>query len=263
VAEQLRSGLEKLGPDAAVIAYLQDHTATHLPPERLDRILTEVRRSAQVVAITVGTRPDAVPPATVEVLSLHAAAVDLLVEVGLQTASDETLRFLGRMHDVRCFEEAVARLHGSGLRVCGHVILGLPSPGPGERILPEGPDRAAATAQLLGRLAVEAVKVHNCHVLRGTRLEDLHAHGLFAPPDLEGYLERLIPFLEHLPAETEIHRLTGEARYPALVAPAFTTEKHRTLRRIRAELEVRDVWQGSRATPARPDPGAGVRPQQE
>ncbi len=250
IAEQLRRGQEKLGADTAVVAYLQDHTATHLPPERLDEILIEVRQSPRVVAITVGTRPDALPPAILEVLCRHAAAVDLLVEVGLQTASDPTLRFIGRMHDVPCFEGAVARLHRAGLRVGAHVILGLPTPGAGKLLLTEGPAAATDTARLLGRLGVEAVKIHNCHVLRGTRLEALFAQGLFAPPELDGYLERLIPFLEHLPAQTEIHRLTGEARYPALVAPAFTAEKQRTLQRIRAELEVRDVWQGSRASNA-------------
>ena len=108
----------------------------------------------------------------------------------------------------------------------------------------ETAEDASATARLLGRLGVEAVKLHNCHVLQGTPLADLHRRGRYRPPDLDEYIERLIPFLEHLPPTTEIHRLVGEARPPRLIAPAFTADKARTLERIRAALIERDTWQG-------------------
>jgi len=176
-----------------------------------------------------------------------AAERELLVELGLQSADDEVLRALGRQHDVACFAGAVEALHARGARVCAHVVLGLPAPRPDGTLRPEGRNGAAASARLLGALGVEAVKLHNCHILAGTGLARLHAEGRFEPPGLERYLELVIAFLEELPAVVELHRLTGEARPPALIAPAFTAEKARTLQRLRALLEERDVWQGSRA----------------
>jgi uncharacterized protein len=241
--EQLARALARLAPDHAAIGYLQDHTATHAPVARLEAALQALVDCPRVVGIVVGTRPDALPRPVLEALHAAARRKDLLVELGLQSADDEVLRFARRMHGVACFGEAVRELHRRGLRVGAHVILGLPRPGAGG-LAPEGKDGARATARLLAGLGVEAVKIHNCHALRGTALAELRGQGRFEPPDLPAYLELLVTFLEHLPPEVEVHRLCGEARPPALLAPAFTAEKSRTLQLIRATLEKRDTWQG-------------------
>lgn len=244
---QVTQGLARLGPQVAAVAYLQDHTATLLPAERLARVLDELRRAPQVVAVAIGTRPDCLPPAIVDLLGHASAELDLWVELGLQTANDRTLELIRRGHDVRCFLAAVERLHRRGIRVCAHVILGLPTPGHRDAIDVESVNDAVATARLIATAGVEAVKLHNCHVLADTPLAELHRQGLYDPPDLAGYIDRLIPFLEHLPPAVEIHRLVGEARAPRLVAPAFTQEKAAALTAIRAELVARDTHQGRRA----------------
>ncbi len=247
VDQQMAAGLARLKRGTKAIVYLQDHTATYLPAPRLDRILTSARSYDQVVAIHVGTRPDCLPDEILEVLRRHATAVDLLVELGLQTARESTLELVGRRHDLECFVQAVGRLHRRVIAVCAHVVLGLPAGQPGSGpLVPESAEDAVATARLVGSLGVEAVKVHHCHVLRGTPLATLYEQGRYEPPSQEGYLERLIAFLEHLPAETEIHRLMGEASAPSLLAPSFTARKSRTLQWIRDELKRRGVYQGSR-----------------
>jgi len=243
LVDQLERGIARLGSEVAIVAYLQDHSATLLSPRRLDRVLAEIGSHREVVAITVGTRPDCLPPGIIDVLADHATRFDLLVELGLQTVSDRTLRFIHRRHDTWSFQTATRRLHQRGLRVCAHVILGLPSPAVGG-IRPEGIEQAIATARQLAALEVEAVKVHNCHVLNNTPLADLLRCGLFYPPGAQGYVDRLIAFLEHLPRAVEVHRLVGEARRPALLAPAFTANKSRMLQHIRTEMERRDTCQG-------------------
>jgi hypothetical protein len=268
--QQLEAGLARLG-DVAVIAYLQDHTATHLPAAQLDRILARLRACRRIVRIAIGTRPDCLPEPVLDVLARHGAAPldggpDLLVELGLQTADDHILSFVGRLHTASDFSDAVRRLHREHLAVCAHVILGLPSPqgeprgvwrGKGRTgalcaqdgaLSPEPVAGAIRTARLLGELGVEAVKIHNCHVLRDTELAALFFEGRYTPPTLDGYIDRLAGFLEHLPSTVEIHRLVAEARPPDLVAPEFCADKSRTLQQIRAELERRDVWQGSKWT---------------
>jgi uncharacterized protein len=252
VTEQLAQRLARLQPGTKAIAYLQDHTATHMSASRLDRVLSSIRRQEQVVAVHIGTRPDCLAPEVVEVLARHAEGQELLVELGLQSVRERTLELMGRKHDVHCFCDAVERLQRHGLQVCAHVVLGLPtdrSTDPaspvGVELLPETADDAAAAARLLGDLGVEAVKIHHCHVLRGTPLARLHGEGRYEPPDLDGYLERLVVFLEHLPATVEIHRLVGEASAEQVLAPAFTADKRRTYQHIRSELQRRGVFQGA------------------
>ena len=245
MAEQLAAGLARLESGTKAIAYLQDHTATYLPARRLDPILARIRRHPEVVAIHIGTRPDCLPPRVMDVLAEHGAGLEILVELGLQTASASTLEFIQRRHDLGCFQGAVRRLHQRGLKVCAHVVLGLPSPANAGPLAPESAEDAVATARLVGSLGVEAVKIHHCHVLRDTPLAALYEEGRFQPLTLEGYLDRLIPFLQNLPGSTEIHRLLGEASSSRLVAPAFTADKSRSLQWIKAELRRRGVHQGS------------------
>jgi len=241
--EQLREGLERLGPDALAIAYLQDHTATYLDPSTLDGVLLTIGRHPRIISTAIGTRPDCLPTPVLDVLASHAARTELLVEVGLQSANDRTLRLVRRGHTVACFTDAVRRLHSRDLRVCAHVILGLPTVG-SRGLTREGAQDASATARLLASLDVEAVKLHNCHVLAGTPLADLFLAGLFQPPDLDEYVDLLAPFLEHLPWAVEVHRLVGEARPPALLAPAFTARKAQALQHIRRALGERGAFQG-------------------
>jgi radical SAM protein (TIGR01212 family) len=239
--QELERALARVHPDTAVIAYLQDHSATYLPAAELDRILSAICSVPRVVGINIGTRPDCLPEKILDLLAAYAGRIDLMVELGLQSANEATLGLVGRQHSVSSFEEAVQRLRARGIRTCAHVILGLPTTGEVRR---EGIAETIATARLLSSVQVEAVKVHNCHVLEGTGLARLYHEGLYAPPELDEYLELLIAFLEHLPGHVEVHRLVAEARRPPLLAPSFTAEKARSLQRIRDALEERDTYQG-------------------
>jgi uncharacterized protein len=249
---QLDRALARLDPDIPVIAYLQDHSATYLPAARLDQLLTLLWGHPRVVGISLGTRPDCLPTPVLQVLARHARppadpGEPLLVELGLQTADDETLALLNRQHTVADFDEAVAALHEIGAAVCAHVVLGLPRPGGDpDHLEREAEAHARRTALHLGEVGVDAVKLHNCHVLRHTTLERLHAEGRYTPPDLSCYLGLLVEFLEHLPGEVEVHRLVGESPQARLVAPAFTAKKASTLQKIRQALDQRSLTQGSR-----------------
>ena len=248
---QLERSLRRLDPDVPVIAYLQDHSATYLPAARLDELLTLLWGHPRVVGISLGTRPDCLPPPVLEALSRHARppggeGEPLLVELGLQTAHDETLTLLNRQHTVADFDRAVAALRGAGVAVCAHVVLGLPTPGADPHHLErEGAAHARRTALHLGAVGVDAVKLHNCHVLRHSPLERLHLEGRYTPPDLACYLDLLAEFLRHLPGQVEIHRLVGESPAARLVGPAFTAQKAATLRKLREGLDQRGLVQGS------------------
>ncbi len=250
LALQLTRALARLPQGTGVIGYLQDHSATYTSPEKLDEALSLLHGRSEVVSIALGTRPDCLGPEILAVLARHvrAGGPELLVELGLQSVREDTLRFNRRLHTVACFDRAVARLQDIGARVCAHVVLGLPRQDePGGPLRPEGEAAARDTAAHLALLGVDAVKLHHCHVLRHSPLEALYRQGRFEPPDLDGYIRRLAAFLPHLPWRVEVHRLVGECPGARLVAPEFTAQKAASLQQIRRELRRLGVVQGASA----------------
>jgi radical SAM protein (TIGR01212 family) len=139
----------------------------------------------------------------------------------------------GHHHDV--FLGAVARCQGRGFELCAHVILGLP-----------GESRAdmLATAEALAELPVQAVKIHNLYVVRNTPLETMYRQGVVSVLERDEYVSLVCDFLERLPADMVVHRLSGEAPPDFLVAPAWCLDKPGLLRAVDAELLHRDSWQG-------------------
>jgi hypothetical protein len=226
------------------IAYVQDHSATYVQVEQLHDALLQVIREPRVVAVAIGTRPDCLPDRMIDVLAAIAAKRPLWVELGLQSANDDTLQVLNRMHTVSCFVEATRALHRAALSVCAHVILGAPTRGPGGALVIESLEDTARSAELLKDLGVFAVKLHNCHVLADTALAALHQAGRFQPLSVDEYVDHLIHFLERIPPTVEVHRLVGDASAPSLLAPAFTANKQLALRAIYAACTARKTYQG-------------------
>ena len=131
------------------IAYFQSFTNTYGTVERLKDLYDRAVADNDIVGLSVGTRPDCI---TEDVLSLLASYKDsymVWLELGLQSASDETLRRINRGHDVACFEKAVLLASQFDLDVCAHVILGLPG---------EGRKEMMETARLISGLPVQGIK---------------------------------------------------------------------------------------------------------
>jgi radical SAM protein (TIGR01212 family) len=144
----------------------------------------------------------------------------------------------------------VRRCEGRGFDVCAHVILNLPG---------ESHADMTATADALASLPVQAVKIHNLHVVRGTPLEEMYRRGEVRLFERNEYVEVLCDFLERLPAEMVIQRLSGDAPPDYLVAPAWCADKPALLRAIHDEMSRRDSWQGRRRR-ASPPPVTTRRP---
>ncbi len=227
VAEQLAEGIRRLGRRGVrkVAAYFQPHTNTHGPLPRLRAAWDAVLPFPEVVALCVGTRPDAVPDPVLDLLAGYAGRLEVWLELGLQSAHDATLERLGRGHTVADFVDACQRARERGLLVCAHVILGLPG---------ETPAHEAATAGLLAGLGVDGVKLHQLAVVRGTRLEGAWRRGEVEPLTEAAYARRAAAFVRRLPARTVLHRLVGDTDPERLLAPRF--DKARVLRAIRAGL---------------------------
>ena len=209
-----------------------------MPPARKLRELYDAALAfPQVVGLSLGTRPDCLPDEVLELLAGYARDRLVWLELGLQSAHDATLQRLNRGHDVACFTAAVNRAAARGLEVVAHVILGLPGEGPGEM---------AATAEYLGRLPLQGVKIHLLYVIKDSGLARLHQAGEYACLTEDQYVNLVVDFIERLPSRLVIHRLTGDPHPEELVAPAWCLDKPRVLRRLREEFTRRGTRQGSR-----------------
>jgi radical SAM protein (TIGR01212 family) len=240
IREQVRRGVtilqKRYGADR-FLAYFQAATNTYAPVEKLRRLYDEALDHPQVVGLAIGTRPDCVPEPILELIQGYARDRYVCLELGLQTIHDRSLDWMNRGHHYDAFVDAVHRCQGRGLDLCAHVILGLPGESVADML---------ATADALAALPVQAVKIHNLHVVRNTPLEDMYRAGTVRMMERDEYVQVVGDFLERLPPHMVIQRLNGDAPPDYLVAPSWCLDKPGLLRAIRAELERRDSWQGKK-----------------
>lgn len=219
------------------IIYFQSFSNTHAPVDILKALYDEALSVDQVVGLTVGTRPDCVDERILSLLSSYTRNHLIWIEYGLQSSHDATLKAINRGHDVAAFEKAVLATAGRGIKICAHVILGLPG---------ETANHMRATADYLARLPIDGIKLHLLYVIRGTALERLHAEGRYHCMEQDEYAERVCDFIERVPKTVVIQRLTGDPHRGELVAPGWALKKDATLNLIKQKLIDRSSWQGSK-----------------
>jgi hypothetical protein len=244
IADQIDEGIRRLRRRhdvSQVVAYFQPATNTYAPLRRLRQLWEEALGHPEVVGLIVGTRPDCVPDDVLDLLAEFSQRTWLCVEYGLQTIHDRSLAWLNRGHGYGAFLDAVERGRRRGLRIGAHVILGLPC---------ETPDHLLATAGELARLGIDSVKLHNLYVAKGTPLARLWAAGRVELPERDQYMAYVADFLERLPADCVIDRLSADAPREYLLAPSWCLDKSAVRRAIEAELARRDTWQGRQCVPA-------------
>lgn len=238
IAQQIEQGrrfAEKRYRAKKFIAYFQSFSNTYAPLPRLQELYGEALSFPGIVGLSVATRADCMGPAVLKLLNSYQKDYLVWVEYGLQSAHDSTLKRINRGHDVACFDQAVTRTADCGINICAHVILGLPG---------EDREMMLATARYLSRLPVHGVKIHLLYVVKGTGLAELYRRGTFRCLTREEYADLVVDFLEVLPPEMVIQRLTGDPPGTELVAPLWALDKSRNLALIKSRLEQRNTRQG-------------------
>ncbi|OGV64325.1 MAG: TIGR01212 family radical SAM protein [Lentisphaerae bacterium RIFOXYB12_FULL_65_16] len=238
IREQVEAGVllarERYGADG-LMAYFQAFTSTHAPVERLRALVGEVLSLAPFEVVIVATRPDCLPPETIHYLASLKKTHDVWVELGVQTANNETLKRLHRGHDFACSEKAVRSLAAEGISVAAHVILGLP-----------GETRAdfRATATALQQLPLAGIKIHNLHVVRDTVLAEMWKHQEVRVWDEHEYGEALMDFLRRIPAAWPVMRLVSDTPKDHLLAPLWWMDKSQFLEYLAKQMRERGWKQG-------------------
>lgn len=238
ITKQLEKGKEALArryKAKRFIAYFQSFSNTYAPLDRLKHLYDEALSVEDVVGLSIGTRPDCVNEPILNLLSDYARKYMVWIEYGLQSAHDPTLVRINRGHDLARFKQAVADTRNRGIRICTHIILGLPG---------EDRQHMMATVKTVADLGLDGIKIHLLYVVRNTPLEQMYRQGGYRCLLQKEYVDLVCDTLERLPEEMVVQRLTGDPHPEELVAPGWSLRKGETLNLIKSVLEERDSWQG-------------------
>ena len=241
IKKQIRSEMERIrlshGEASEAIAYFQAHTNTYAPAERLKKLYNTALACDGICGLSIATRPDCLSDEIIALLKSYSERTTLTVELGLQTIHDTTAAYINRCYDFNVFAEAFDALKKRGIRTCVHIINGLPD---------ESFDMMLETAEVLGRLRPDAVKIQLLHVLSGTRLEEEYTKRSFSVLSMDEYAEIVVGQLELLPPETVIERITGDGDRSKLIAPMWSKAKIAVISRIDRLQAEKNSFQGMR-----------------
>ncbi len=238
VSEQIVSGMEfyrRHFKAEKFIAYFQAYTNTYGPISLLDNLYKEALTFPDVVGLSIGTRPDCLPDEIIDLLSCYSKKTHLWVEIGLQSMHEDTLKWMNRGHSFDQFVDAITRVKLKGLRVCVHVILGFPG---------ETHEMMMQTADILAGLNIDGLKIHHLYVAENTMLEKMYEKGGMNLLSLDEYIQIVCDFLERIPPNVAIQRLTGELTGDYLIAPEWGASKKVILTAIENEFARRNSFQG-------------------
>lgn len=222
-------------PDGLAMAYFQAYTNTHDSLENLKKLYSPFFEDDRFEAISIATRADALDDEKIRYFKEMALKKDLWIEIGLQTIHQDSIHRINRAHDTAIVTEMVKKLKESNIKVCLHIINGLPY---------ETPQMMLETARHVSQLDVDGLKIHMFHVIENT----LEAHRFETKPypllSMDEYIDVTINQLEILPPTTIIQRLSGDGVARDLVAPLWTLKKSDLLNGIDKELKRRNTYQG-------------------
>lgn len=244
IRQQLDEGIEfhkvRYRTTEHYLAYFQAYSNTYAPLERLRQLYEEALSHPQVVGIVIGTRPDCVDEAKLDYLAELAQKHVVIVEYGIESCYDVTLRRINRGHDFETARRAVEMTAERGIDVGVHFILGLPG---------ETRQMMLDACRMINELPVRSVKFHQLQIVKGTKMEREYAE---RPEDferfsLDEYLDFFVDMLERLRPTLSIERFVGE------VPPRFVNETPwglirnvELLRLLDRRLEERATWQGQK-----------------
>ncbi len=215
--------------DRRYIAYFQSYTNTYGDPERLRGIFLQALERPEIAALAVATRPDCLPEEILSMLEELNGLKPVWVELGLQTIHERTAEAFGRGYRLPVFESAFRELKKRNITVIVHVILGLPG---------ETEEDMLETIRYLSRpdQVPDGIKLHQLQILQGTRMAEQYLRDPFPVMTLEEYCSLVQKCLDILPAETVVHRLTGDGPKALLIAPAWCADKKKVLNTLRKYL---------------------------
>ena len=213
IQQQLRQRASESNRASRYLAYFQAYTSTFAEVQVLRSMYQQAVSQANIVGLCVGTRPDCVPEAVLDLLSeYHEQGYEVWLELGLQTAHDKTLHRINRGHDFACYQQTTRLARERGLKVCSHLIVGLPGEGQGECL---------ETLKRVVETGVDGIKLHPLHIVTGSIMAKAWQAGRLNGIELDDYTVIAGEMIRHTPPEVIYHRISASARRPTLLAPLW------------------------------------------
>ena len=230
----------KISGEGKYIAYFQSYTNTYAPVDYLRTLFERAITHPDIVALSVGTRPDCLGDEVVALLKELNRQKPVWVELGLQTIHEKTAERIHRGYRLEVFEDAYRRLKEAGLTVVVHVILGLPG---------ETKEEMLETVDYLGKIPVDGIKLQLLHILKGSQMAAEYEKNPFSLMELEEYLDLILTCVARLPQSVVIHRLSGDGAKALLIGPAWSADKKLVLNRMMQKFRENGIFQGCQRAP--------------
>ena len=242
VTEQLEEGKQFFArkyPEMKFLAYFQAYTNTYAELEELKRKYEEALQVKDVVGIVIGTRPDCMPDTLLDYLEDLNQRTFLVVEYGVESTDNDTLKRINRGHTFEVAEEAIRKTAARGIRVGAHIILGLPG---------EAKEQLIKQAGVLSALPLTTLKLHQLQLIKGTRMahefemqpEDFHLYSA------DEYIDLVIDYVEHLRPDIILERFVSQSPKDLLIAPDWGLKNHEFTDKVKKRMRERDAWQGKK-----------------
>ena len=242
VTEQLEEGKQFFArkyPEMKFLAYFQAYTNTYAELEELKRKYEEALQVKDVVGVVIGTRPDCMPDTLLDYLEELNQRTFLIVEYGVESTDNDTLKRINRGHTFEVAEEAIRMTAARGIRVGAHIILGLPG---------ESNEQLIVQAGVLSRLPLTTLKLHQLQLIKGTRMahefemqpEDFHLYSA------DEYIDLVIDYVEHLRPDIVLERFVSQSPKELLIAPDWGLKNHEFTDKVKKRMRERDAWQGKK-----------------
>lgn len=238
ITEQIESAKERVSKkisDGKYIAYFQSFTNTYGDVDYLRKIFTEAIMHPDIVALSIGTRPDCLPDDVLELLNVLNHIKPVWIELGLQTIHEETALYINRGYSLDVFDDAVTKLNNINIDIIVHLIIGLPF---------ETRENILESVKYVCNKPISGIKLQLLHVLKNTPLEKEYLLNKFEVLSLEKYASILSECLCHIPPDIVIHRITGDGPKSLLIAPKWSADKKRVLNYINHYFQEFDISQG-------------------
>lgn len=239
INKQIENSIERVRSkikENKFIAYFQSFTNTYAPVSYLEKIFMQAINNPKIVALSIGTRPDCLPPEILILLEKLNQIKPVFVELGLQTIHQKTADYINRCYTLPIFDNAVKNLKHIGINVIVHTIIGLPF---------ETEDMIYETVNYVGKSGANGIKLQLLHILDGTKLAEYYKQGLFTTLTLEQYTNIICKCIQIIPKHMVIHRITGDGPKKLLIAPQWSSNKKLVLNTINKAINDRNIQQGS------------------
>lgn len=234
---EVKTIMEKKWTDSYYIGYFQANTNTYAPLSELKEKYETILNLPNVVGLNIATRSDAISSDCYDYLEELSKRTNLIVELGLQSIHEKTLKFINRGHDLKNFENAVKELQKRNIEIVVHIINGLPG---------ETKDDMLETVKYLNNLNINGIKIHMLHIIKDTNLADYYETNKFHILTKEEYIDIVINQLELLNPKIVIHRITGDPKKEDLIEPNWLLKKFCVLNDIDKEMVRRNTYQGAK-----------------